>query len=172
MLITVGSLADNQLGKTNHRQLSVNMRHLSSLLAWGLPIIFAPLAFADSIAYGYYQLDGITPQFDLMWIEGQDPCKIAAQGGGFASDCYNEGGLNTCTTNDNPCTNGHKFTLTNGKSYKLESCGSSSFSLHYHDSGSYISTAFFNPWSSMCGDGSGNHQVFKTWQFNCNKPGC
>ncbi len=134
-----------------------------------LAVLVAPFALADSIAFGDFSLDGTTG-ISFMWIEGPDPCQYARAGGpGFAFDCSGEF-LNECTVNENPC--GHKFTLKNGKSYRMEGCGTSDFTLHYYSSGTYISTATFAPWSSNCGDSSGNWRVFKTWQFQCDKAGC
>ncbi|RDW89125.1 hypothetical protein BP6252_01157 [Coleophoma cylindrospora] len=135
-----------------------------------LVIVIPAFALADSIAFGDFELDGTTG-LRYMWIEGKDPCQNARSGGnGFLLDCYNEGGLNLCNLNDNPC--GHKFTLANGKSYKLEGCGGSGFALYYYNSGTFISRATYATWNSDCGDSSGNYQVHKTWQFQCNKPGC
>lgn len=80
-------------------------------------LLIARLALADSIAYGSAQVYG--EQILFMWIDGQNACEIAQTGSsGFAYDCYNEGGLNLCEEQDVPC--GHKFTLSNGKSYRLE----------------------------------------------------
>ncbi|KAK3329659.1 hypothetical protein B0H66DRAFT_527041 [Apodospora peruviana] len=122
---------------------------------------------ADSIAFGWYQGYGVDLG-RIMWIEGQDPCDLSKQA--HAVDCYNHGGLNVCDMTDNPC--GHKFTLNNGKGYKVLNCGTADFSLHYFNSGTKISKAQYAPWDSLCGDSSGNHQVHKQWQFQCDKPGC
>ena len=93
------------------------MKATLTLMAFVAPFV----VLADSIAYGFYRIDGFIDQ-EFMWIEGPDPCPLGRIGAGFATSCNNEGGLNICIDNtDNPC--GHEFILENGKGYKLENCG-------------------------------------------------
>lgn len=128
------------------------------------------LVAADKIAFGTYQLEGGS-LISTMWIDGHDDvCNVQVAEQGWSLTCPGDGFLNECTINSNPC--GHKFTLSNGKSYRMEGCGGSGFALYYYNSGTYIGTANYAPWYSECGDDQGNHQVHKTWEFHCDKPGC
>lgn len=85
---------------------------------------------AATISFGTFQGQ------DAAWIEG-------------TAGCDGEGITFITSEGNNPC--GTPFTLSNGYTYTLQGCGTSSFALYNGDGwGSYNAKCNYNYWTTAC----------------------